>query len=126
MRASTPQNTIVEVWRKNWLRSARFHSSGYWRVAWGKKKAGKNSARPHSPGPFDRVFIFVSSVTGSGRCLGLRVRLRHADIAADHVLASLVDHHFFGETRARGVEEDGLVESAILLFKALVFDGHDH
>src|SRR6266446_5682040 len=59
-----------------------------------------------------------------GRRSRLRIRLRDAEVAADRVLANLVDHDFFGNVRTREVEEDWLVHGAILLFEALVFDGY--
>src|SRR6267143_3936148 len=59
-----------------------------------------------------------------GRSSRLRIRLRDAEVAADRVLANLVDDDFLGDVRAREVEEDWLVHGAILLFEALVFDGY--
>jgi len=68
------------------------------------------------------VFCLLS---GSGGSAGrLRIRLRNADVAADLVLANLVDHDLFRNMCAGDVEEDGLVEGAVLLFKALVLDDH--
>src|SRR5256885_5458012 len=55
---------------------------------------------------------------------GLRIRLRDAQIAADRVLAYLVDNDLFWNVRSREVEEDRLVHGAILLFELPVFDRH--
>jgi hypothetical protein len=61
---------------------------------------------------------------GGGSAGGLRVRLGNADVAADLVFANLVDDHFFRNMRPGDVEENGLVQSAVFLLEALVFDGH--
>ena len=63
------------------------------------------------------------SGTGSVR-RRLRIGLGHADVAADGVLANLVDHEFFRNFGSAEVEEDRLVHGAILLFQAAVFGGH--
>src|SRR6267143_5842494 len=74
----------------------------------------------------DRASSRGKLVSRLGRVVGgrLRIRLWDADVSADGVLARFVDDNLFGNVRARGVEEDGLVQGAILLFEALVFDGH--
>lgn len=59
-----------------------------------------------------------------GRGSGLRIRLGNADVSAYRVLSSLVDDDFLGQTRSRGVEEDRLVDGAVLLLEALVLNDH--
>ena len=65
--------------------------------------------------------LVAGSGGGGGR---LRVRLRDADVSADLVLANLVDDYFFRNMGARDVEENRLVEGAVLFLKALVLYGH--
>src|SRR5437660_192183 len=57
-----------------------------------------------------------------GRSGGLRICFRDAEIAADCVLAHLVDDYLLGNMRSRKIEEDRLVHGAILLFEYPVFD----
>lgn len=54
----------------------------------------------------------------------MRTHLRDADVAADGFLADFIDYEVFGNVRSGSVEEDGLVERPVLLFKPFVFDGH--
>jgi len=88
------------------------------------KRAGIPARFPTSPaemadGCFPR--LLSGSGGGAGR---LCIRLRNADIAADLILANFVHNDLFRNMCAGDVEEDWLVKSAVLLFKALVFDGH--
>src|SRR5580698_911098 len=68
-----------------------------------------------------RMRLVAGSGGGGGR---LRVRLGNADVSADLVLANLVDDYLFRYMRAGDIEENRLVEGAVLFLKALVLDGH--
>src|SRR6516165_3978916 len=72
-----------------------------------------------------RNSLILLSGTGS-RGLRLAVCLRNANVAADGVLADLIDHELFGDLGTAQVEEDGLVNRAILLFKTAILRGHGH
>src|SRR5580704_18106165 len=65
--------------------------------------------------------LIAGSGGGGGR---LRVRIGDADVSADLVLANLVDDYFFRYMRAGDIEENRLVEGAVLYLEALVLDGH--
>src|ERR1700688_5195933 len=91
----------------------------------GTKKAGRKSCPPR-PRPVTFAGpLSVFLVAGSG-CAGvrLRIRLRNAHVSADLVLTHFVDDQLFGQPRAGNVEENRLVERAILLLEALVFHRH--
>src|SRR5260370_439998 len=111
-----------------WLRTSGVHSSGICKGAGLRKikKAGRLLCPPD--GVVRRLTPGFCLANLAARLCGrrsrLRIRLRDAEVAADRVLANLVDDDFLGDVRAREVEEDWLVHGAILLFKSLVFDGH--
>src|SRR6266852_461900 len=66
--------------------------------------------------------LLVARLFGAGG--RLRIRLWNADVSADGVLTHLVDDDFLGNMRAGSIEEDRLVHGTVLLFEALVLDGH--
>ena len=82
----------------------------------GAKKSGQESlpaallTRPKWP----RVAVCLFSGSG-GRAGRLRIGLGNADVAADLILANLVHYDLFRYMCAGDVEEDGLVEGAVLL-----------
>ena len=91
-----------------------------------KKKAGRKSCPLRClDGPKWPTVVVLAYFPEVVEVLaGLRIRLRNADVAADLILANLVDDDFFRNMRPGDVEEDWLVQSAVLLLEALVFDGH--
>src|SRR5580704_1989442 len=91
-----------------------------------KKKAGRSSCPLLAASTAEMAegccFRLLSgSGGGAGR---LRIRFGNADVSADLILANLVDYDLFRNMCAGDIEEDGLVQSAVLLLEALVFDGH--
>src|SRR5882757_4748718 len=110
-----------------WLRTSGVHSSGICKGAGLRKteKAGRLLCPPDGVRRLAPGFCPGNLAARlCGRRSRLGIRLRDAEVAADRVLANLVDHDFFGNVRTREVEEDWLVHGAILLFEALVFDGY--
>src|SRR5579859_1134188 len=92
-----------------------------------EKKAGRNPCPLCASSTEMAEGCCVCLLSGSGGCAGrLRICLRDADVAADLILANLVDHNLFRQMSAGEVEENGLVEGAVLLLKALVLDDHGY
>ena len=60
----------------------------------------------------------ISLLSGTGSAGRRAIRLRDADIAADGVLADLVDDQFFGDLGTAQVEEDRLIHRPIFLDQA--------
>src|SRR6267154_3956632 len=110
-----------------WLRTSGVHSIGICKGAGlGKiKKAGRLLCPPDGIRRLTPGFCLGNLAARlCGRRSRLRIRLRDAEVAADRVLAKLVDYDFFVNVRTREVEEDWFVHGAILLFEALVCDGY--
>src|SRR5580704_10145716 len=67
----------------------------------------------------------LARLGSSGRAR-LSVSLRYAQVATDRVLANLIDHDLFRHMRARHIEEDRLIDVAVLFFVALIFHRVNH
>src|SRR5712692_7756854 len=117
----------------NWVRTVSSRPRNYGeQIASESSRPGKNSKRTARavrlpPRPADAAGLELSALpAGVHRRFGQRVRLRDAHVSADLVLANLVDHQLFRYASPRGVEENRLIEGAILLLEPLVLDNESY
>src|SRR5271157_9013 len=88
-----------------------------------KQQVGRNERGATEAAPLGRNRTVLLAGTGRSGGRRLSARLGDAQVAADLVLADLVDDDFLRLVRTAQIEEERLIDRAILVLGALVLDG---
>src|SRR5690348_14744544 len=93
----------------------------------GEDSSGILPCLPRNPRDLQLLTLVPSLLPGSRiACRGCRSALGHAQVARSAALGDFVDHEFQRGAATARVEEDGLVDRAVLLLEAVVIRKNVH